>query len=720
MHPLTLVFVFLVLWLALFGLLTSRPQISLDRAEGLYQVEGNEAGGRPFQWTSSLVHVPVRARTGTTALDLALAAHPLPDRLAPQVRLETDHGALGIFRVEEEIRHYNVLLPPGASELLIYAPVTLAPQTPYRWLGVQLYELRALGEGFPLGAARRSLLLALACTLVAWANAWVWRRGYGVLAATTTVALAVRGLRLATAPAGFHQDELVSIVDAWHLARTGHDHLGHFLPLGALESFGDWVSPLLVYLELPGVALVGLHPLVGRLVTVLAGALVVPICYGIARSLRLPIAAASIAALVVALSPWQVALSRIAIPPALVPMSWALSVWAGLRLVQWGRRRDALMLAGVAGIALYAYPTMKLVVPLLLALTLALTVWHHGWRSAKGWLLPVVLLATLWLPFGMLTLLNGASGTRLNQALLQASSPIEWLAAWWHNYSFYWQPAFYYSHGDYETLGGPPDWGMELIVTAPLVILGLALLVWRCCGLPVRGDGEARREEADSSNARALSEWWLVAGALLLAPLPSSVTSPVPHALRAATIAPLYALLVGLGASVVYAVIVRVWRESWRRAVTGIATSIYIVALAYGGFVWFRAYLDYAPETTRLYQDGLLETMQRAASYAPAFDDVWIDTHHMSEPHIYVFAAQPLPPAEIQAQTHVTRQPPDFNKVWQIERYHFAEHPPGIPNDLPTLDVVLDRFGHPQYVIQEWRYSSQRTLVVRRVENASP
>ena len=42
---------------------------------------------------------------------------------------------------------------------------------------------------------------------------------------------------------------------------------------------------------------------------------------------------------------------------------WALCVWAAIRFVRDGRRRDALWLALAAGIGLYAYPTMKLAVP---------------------------------------------------------------------------------------------------------------------------------------------------------------------------------------------------------------------------------------------------------------------------------------------------------------------------------------------------------------------
>src|SRR5204862_3705845 len=128
-----------------------------------------------------------------------------------------------------------------------------------------------------------------------------------------------RVIMLRAAPPGFSQDEAVSLVDAWNLARTGRDHLGHLLPLGAQEALGDWISPLLTYLELPPVALFGPAPLVGRLVTALLGALAAPLIFVLARALRLPTLAGVGAGLVAALSPWQIFMSRIALPGALAP-----------------------------------------------------------------------------------------------------------------------------------------------------------------------------------------------------------------------------------------------------------------------------------------------------------------------------------------------------------------------------------------------------------------
>ncbi len=158
----------------------------------------------------------------------------------------------------------------------------------------------------PGARALAALALALASVLLALLAFWMARRGYGLIFAVMLAALALRLTLLTDAPPGLHRDEAVSLVDAWSLLQTGRDHLGHLLPLAAFEAYGDWISPLLTYLEIPLVALLGPATLAARLVTALAGALVVPILYALARELELTVPAAAIAALVAALSPWQI------------------------------------------------------------------------------------------------------------------------------------------------------------------------------------------------------------------------------------------------------------------------------------------------------------------------------------------------------------------------------------------------------------------------------
>ncbi len=683
-------------WLAALALLLARPVAALDEAQGLYQQEGSSE--EPFRWTGSRVYVPLHGYSGPTTIDLRLGTALWPGRTPPQVRLWANQQTLATLTLtSEQPRHYRLLLPAGTPGLHLHSLVDRPPEAAQelRWLGVRLYQVQAEASGLPLQAALLALLPALATIPLTLGLAWLFRRGYGLLALLTLLALLLRLVLLYRMPPALEQDELVSLVDAWYLLHTGHDHRGNWLPLGAFEAFGDWISPLLTYLELPLVALLGpVNPYAGRLVTALAGALAVPAGYGLARALQLPRAAAFGMGLVIALSPWQIALTRVAIPPALLPLSLTLAAWAAVLLVQRGTRREALGLALAAGIGLYAYPTLKLLLPLLVGWAVLLALLRHGWRAAGGWLPAALLLAGLWLPFAWITLLNPESSGRLERIVLQAPTAGEWLATWWHGYSSYLSPAFYYLSGDAGFGRFPGGWGVQLAAEAPLLLVGVLVLVLACTGA-----GERLR--------LPLSRWhaWLLALLVLAAPLAASLTVRNPHLYRGSAVAPVYALLVGLGIALVWR-----WLADRRGWQVGLA-ALWLALLVWQGGQWFVYYLGrYPPIVAERYQDGLLQAMRAADEHASQYDEVRVDWEELHQPYIYLIASQPVPRPELWQQFEA--HPAYYNRVASVGAFVFDSF--DYPDRLPTLEAIPDQFGNPAFVVQEWNDDGTCVLLVRQ------
>ncbi|HEU5011217.1 MAG TPA: hypothetical protein VFT66_01645 [Roseiflexaceae bacterium] len=702
--------IILAIWGVVLSVLLAQPAASLDAATGIY---ARQDAATPYQWTSNRAQIPIFGNIGPTIAWLAFGPSQWQGRPRPTITLSANQQVLTSFAAPNQVRRYAILLAPQATILTIQSPIARAADDP-RWLGVTLYGLAATPHGWPLRAVVQSLLALLALLILIVMMRWSMRHGYGMPVALTLLALALRVVLLQVTPPGFRQDEAVSLVDAWHIAQTGHDHLGNFLPIGAQEALGDWISPLLTYLELPLVAFFGPLPIVGRLVTACVGALAAPFGYMLARMLALPWRAAACVGIVVALSPWQMFLNRIALPPALVPTMWTLCLLAGVHFIQRGNRRAAYWLALAAGVAVYAYPTLKLAVPLLVAWAGAIALLQYGWPSVRRWLGSVVLLMVLWLPVLMVTLFNQASSTRLNQAAIKAASLGEWVTTWWNGYRVYFLPDFYYWTGDGSSLRGVPDHGVELLVGAPLVLLGLGVLLWRA-GSEARRWVHERRTNATEQPKQTII-WWFMLGALLIAPLPSSVTEPSPHAYRAATIAPLYALLVGMGAALVLQGLARISAAPVRRAAQNIAVVLFSGLLAWQAGRWFRDYaVEYPPRQALDNQDGLLHAMRLAVAAAPNFDEVWISYHDTDEPYIYLLAAQPMPAAQAQAQIQVTRAPGDFNKITSIGKYHFLRVTT-VPIQQPILDAVLDQYGGPAFVLQAWQQDGKNILIVRRME----
>lgn len=700
----------LLIWLLLSAVLVVRPVATLASTQGLFPREGSE---RPYYWSGSRISVPLATYSGPTRLSLTLGMFVWPGHEFADVQVLFGQRPVAQLRVTPQTRTYTVLVPPDATTLTVQTPVSRPPGGEWRWLGVQVFGLDAAASGLPLRAIGTALLLALLSIPIILASSWIVRRGHGPIALITLVALAVRLWMLDQAPPGAHRDEVVSTVDAWNLLHTGRDHLGHLLPLAAFEAYGDWISPLLTYVQLPAVALLGPQALAARLTTALLGALVAPALYALARELRLPVVAGLAAALVAALSPWQTYLSRVAIPPALVPLAWTLCVWAALRFVAFGARRDAVFLALAAGLGLYAYPTMKLAVPLLTAAAILLrgvAMRHQDRRPGlRAWWSAAVLLALLWAPFAASLLFNPDSNARLGQIGIQADSPLDLADAIWRNYSVYLQPDFYYLRGDWrKAIRAVPGHGAELWATAPLVLLGIGLLAWRM----LRPAHERRI-------------WWLLVLALLIAPLPASLTTSNPHSFRAATIAPLYALLAGLGVALLWMGIhaaaqrLRAHARAPRMA-AGILAVLIMPGMLWQYAGWYRDLLQQHARITAItwfFADQLPQTMQRVVALAPAYDEVWIDSDSVGRPYVYLLAAQPMPPAESQALTRVLRRPGEPHFVEQIGRYHFGDLS-AWPIDLPTVESIPDRFGVAGYIMQEREVDGKRLLVLRGMESA--
>lgn len=696
----------LAIWCAAFVALALLPNQAPPRTRGLYAQEG---GPQPFRWTSSRTTIPIDTAAEQSLVALTIASGRWPERAAPVVTLRAGEQQLVQFAPADELRRYRLLLPHTARELVLESTVARPPGDDRRWLGVQLHDVSVLPAGPPLRAAQRALVIALLSLPLLAAFVWARRRGLAGIAAVSLLGLGLRLYRLDDLPAGFFQDEAVSLADAWSMVQTGRDHLGNWLPLGAFEAFGDWVSPLLTYLEMPLVAWLGPEPLVGRLVVAIVSALAIPALYTAARALRLPVWAALVTALVAAVSPWQLVRSRVATPPGVALLLWALCLLAALLFLERRSRGRALLVAATFGLGVYAYPTMKMAVPLLGMLTLLLAVWaertaadgsrQRWWpllrRLVLRWWPAAPALAVLWLPFIHLTFFHEYSAMRAQQKFLRAPSAAEWTLQWLAGYSTYFRPEFYFLSGDASN--GIPGQGVELWGLAPVVLAGLAALLWRIFGR-AQGAGGAPREA-----------WWLLGGALLIAPLPASLMTPNPHLSRALIVAPQYALLVGLGAATLAGLAAR-----RRRELGALALGAIVAVTLWQGAARYRDYLEnYPAVVARKYQDGLREAMTLAIAYAPGYDEVWVDDG-MSFPYAYVLALRGVEPAEAHRTVVVDRPRTTFNTVRQVGAYRFISLK-GLPADLPVLEAVPDSLGEPGYLLRELQHEGRRVLLVGRM-----
>ncbi len=201
------------------------------------------------------------------------------------------------------------------------------------------------------------------------------------------IVLLAAGLRLwaiGDLPPGLFHDEAAEGIDALRILQDGARPI--FLPSN------NGREPLFAYVVAGMFALVGPGALGIRLAAVLLGLLTVPATYFWARALfggRVGL----LAALLLALSPWHLHLSRLGVRPVALPLVEALAF--GLLWLAYRRGRPLYWLAaGIAlGLTLYTYMPARVLLPLA-AVPLAATVLRPG-PAVRRLLGPALLLIGL-------------------------------------------------------------------------------------------------------------------------------------------------------------------------------------------------------------------------------------------------------------------------------------------------------------------------------------
>jgi 4-amino-4-deoxy-L-arabinose transferase-like glycosyltransferase len=177
-------------------------------------------------------------------------------------------------------------------------------------------------------------------------------------------------------------DELTMVYDTFSILKTGHDQLGNFLPI--TFQMGAGRPGGYIYFSVPFVALFGPTALGVRSLSIISGLGLIIIMYFLGKKL-LNEKAGIIAAFLVAVSPWDLSLSRGGFEAHFALMLAALGVLFFLMAKENSKYYLGMVLAW--GLAIHTYPTYKLTLLLILPLLL----WFKkdsikNFLSKGGWL----------------------------------------------------------------------------------------------------------------------------------------------------------------------------------------------------------------------------------------------------------------------------------------------------------------------------------------------
>lgn len=190
-----------------------------------------------------------------------------------------------------------------------------------------------------------------------------------VLLLILALAAFLRIYNLTVTPPGFHRDEALFGYEAYSIAQTGRDQHGRFLPL-SFEGFGVIDYPLVIYLRVPFIAIMGLDVFSVRFSLVFYSLITIFLIYKLAQKLFNDQATAFIAALVAAFSSWHFFMSRSGYAIAVIGLMFLL---LGVYLMLYGRRRRQNVAGGIAlGLTCFSYASYYFFTPVFLMAILAI------------------------------------------------------------------------------------------------------------------------------------------------------------------------------------------------------------------------------------------------------------------------------------------------------------------------------------------------------------
>lgn len=497
------------------------------------------------------------------------------------------------------------------------------------------------------------------------------------LLAIVTVGFLLRVIWLDRYPAGFNPDEASFGYNAYSLLQTGRDEWGepwYKLFSNNLRAFGDDKFPMYVFLSVPSVKLFGLNEFAARLPNAVLGTLAILSVYLLAS--RLFPQGRLWAALLLAISPWHISLSR----GTFETNALTFFIPLGLYLILKGR---FVLAAIILGLNSYTYLAARF-----LSLPMAaITMWVARTAKPNGIKFGLVFLLIagpgLWhmllsgnnrvadvgifnptggwqevadrrfaarnfgLPDSVARVFN-------NKAVYLVSTTVK-------NYLSYLSPQFLFTQGAGEAdYGVIPGRGLLYFFEIPLLLI----FIWTFIKRPSRSS-------------------LLLVLLIAVAPIPAALSKgPGLAANRAAAMIPFLAICSGFGLAGLIS-------RGWNRLLLGL---VIIMSLVF----FLEDYIYHSPLLFGIARNyGIKEVFVRAKPLADKYTDVRF-SRSLSEPHIYVAFYWQIDP---QIYQQATSSWTDFDKQYkfldQMDGYTLGEYRFGDIHPTDKTDHPILYIGRP-------------------------
>lgn len=367
------------------------------------------------------------------------------------------------------------------------------------------------------------------------------------------VAVVLRFWHLGNVPPSPDWDEVSLGYNAYSIMMTGRDEYGKFLPV-ILRSFDDYKPGLYAYLIIPFIKVFDLNLIAVRFPSAIFGVLGVIATYLLVKELfknKYSEHLALVSAALFAISPWDLQFSRIAFE---AQVGIVLSLFSVLFFLK-GLKRGIFLIPSAlfAAASIYMYQSEKVYLPILFV-ALTTIFWKELLKSPKKWIVLAVLagviicipmVVSIFTDQNAFSRAKGVSifsdqtvflkknaekfaddkqrGDILGQVL--DNRRVEYAKAIVSGYISHFNFNWLFIIGDNERHHAP-NMGLLYLFELPFLLIGIYMLVF-----------------GNYSKKTKLT----IFAIFLIAPIPASVTSGVPHAVRAINFLPTFQIFTALG-----------------------------------------------------------------------------------------------------------------------------------------------------------------------------
>jgi len=368
------------------------------------------------------------------------------------------------------------------------------------------------------------------------------------------IAAVLRLWQLGNVPPSPDWDEVALGYDGYSIMQTGRDEFGKFLPV-VLRSFDDYKPALYAYLTIPSITIFGLNVIAVRLPSAIFGIISVIAVFFLIRELferyKYKDQLALLSSFLLAISPWSIQFSRVGFESNIGD---SFNILLVLFFVKGLKRTWMLSLSAIfAALSIYTYQSEKVFTPLLI-LSLILIFWKKLLLLPKKYLVSAVLIGfIISLPMAMniltdksaLLRVKGTSIFSYQTEILKSSTKKteedlknnDKLGLILDNRRIEYAKTIvsgYISHFDFNWLfitgdigrHHAPNMGLLYLWEFPFLLMGIYFLLFG---------------EFDKKTKLILFAWFL------LAPVPASITTGVPHAVRTLNFLPMFQILIAIG-----------------------------------------------------------------------------------------------------------------------------------------------------------------------------